>query len=560
MKGIQDTSSSTLRQLLGNGLRYNIPKFQRDYSWTTEQWDDLWQDIEAVRTGEEPAHYLGYLVLQTDDDKNYRVIDGQQRMTTLSLLIVAVVKVLQDLIDGGTDPEKNTIRRDTFRNSYVGYLDPVSLVAENKLSLNRNNDAFYRQKIVPLHPLPQRGLNSSEKLMKSCFNWFYSKLKQQFSTGESIASYLDEIVDKLFFTVIIVNDELNAFRVFETLNARGVQLSSADLLKNYIFSVVDASGSHKSELAEIESLWSNVISKLGNQKFPEFLRVYWNSKNKTARKSELFKVIRRSVTEKGGAFKLIRELENSADVYIALKNPEDELWNGQQKIQQLLRDIKLFQVRQPIALLLAAYEKLSIQQFTNVLRAVVVISFRYNVIGGLNPNDQEVVYNNAALNIRNDQPFEEKMLDSIYPNDDSFQTAFSNVEFRRTARGHRLSRYILGKIEKQAHQNHVDYFSSTFSVEHILPEHPNAGSWDHIPDDTLERCVYRLGNLALLERGLNEEAGSGGYAKKKEVLARSSIVSTASIPVRYAEWDEAAISGRQRYLGKVATGVWRLGT
>ena len=80
MKGIQDTTSSTLRQLLGNGLTYGIPKFQRDYSWENEQWDDLWQDIQSVVNGVEPGHYLGYLVLQTKDDKNFRVIDGQQHL------------------------------------------------------------------------------------------------------------------------------------------------------------------------------------------------------------------------------------------------------------------------------------------------------------------------------------------------------------------------------------------------------------------------------------------------------------------------------------------------
>lgn len=424
MKGIQDTSSSTLRQLLGNGLRYNIPKFQRDYSWTNEQWDDLWQDIEAVRKGEEPAHYLGYLVLQTKDDKNYRVIDGQQRMTTLSLLILAVIKVLEDFIEKGIDPEKNKIRSQTFRNSYIGYLDPVSLVAVNKLSLNRNNDDFYRQKLVSLQNLPIRGLNSSEKLMKNCFNWFYNQIRRQFSTGESIASYLDEIIDKLFFTVITVNDELNAFRVFETLNARGVQLSSADLLKNYLFSVVDAQGSHSSEINEIESLWSNVIAKLGSQRFPEFLRVFWNSKNKTVRKSELFKVIRRSINDKGDAFSLIRDLENSADVYIALRNPDDELWIGENKIKGYLEDLKLFQVRQPIALLLAAYDHLTIPEFTKVLKAITIISFRYNVIGGLNPNDQEVIYNNIALKLRRGETFEERLLEPVYPKDNVLKLNF----------------------------------------------------------------------------------------------------------------------------------------
>lgn len=129
MKGIQDTSSQTLRQLLGNGLRYTIPKFQRDYSWTLEQWDDLWQDMEAVRRGDEPAHYLGYLVLQTANDKEYTVIDGQQRMITLSLLVLAVVKALQDLIEQGKEADANQTRVTAFRNAYIGTLNPVSLVA-----------------------------------------------------------------------------------------------------------------------------------------------------------------------------------------------------------------------------------------------------------------------------------------------------------------------------------------------------------------------------------------------------------------------------------------------
>jgi uncharacterized protein with ParB-like and HNH nuclease domain len=558
MQGIQDTSSRTLRQLLGNGLRYNIPKFQRDYSWTMEQWDDLWQDIDMVRNGEEPAHYLGYLVLQTQDDKNYKVIDGQQRMTTLSVLILAVIKVLQDLVESGVNPKQNTARIDSFRSSYIGYLDPVTLVSQNKLTLNRNNDDFYRQKLVPLQRLPQRGLNSSEKLMRDCFIWFHNRLKQQFTTGESVAGYLDEIIDKLFFTVITVNDELNAFRVFETLNARGVQLSSADLLKNYLFSIVDTPGSHASEIAEIESLWSKVIAKLGNQKFPEFLRVYWNSRNKTVRKSELFKVIRRSIRNKQEAFQLIRKLENSADIYIALRNPGDELWITKPDISQFLEALKLFQVRQPIALLLASYEHLDKSNFTKILKAIVMVSFRYNVIGGLNPNDQEVVYNQSALKIRRGESFSFAWLDQIYPEDDSFETAFSNIEFKRTARGHKIIRYILGNIEKQLYQNPIDYQSATFSIEHILPENPEEGAWDHIPDDTLDRCVYRLGNLALLEKNLNKDANSKGYAHKREILTRSSVQSTANIPNHYDQWNEQSIISRQRQLARVAKGIWRL--
>lgn len=83
MKGIRDTSSETYRKLMGSGLWYEIPKFQRDYSWETEHWDDLWQDIQTILNEEESEHSMGYLVLQTSDNKKYKVIDGQQRLTTL---------------------------------------------------------------------------------------------------------------------------------------------------------------------------------------------------------------------------------------------------------------------------------------------------------------------------------------------------------------------------------------------------------------------------------------------------------------------------------------------
>ena len=125
--------------------------------------------------------------------------------------------------------------------------------------------------MIPLEEFPKRGLNSSEKLMKSCFDWYYQKILN-FNDGSEIAKFVDTIADKLFFTVITVNDELNAYKVFETLNARGVQLSSADLLKNYLFSVVDPNTNNKKdqELNELETLWTNILSKLGVEKYKIF--------------------------------------------------------------------------------------------------------------------------------------------------------------------------------------------------------------------------------------------------------------------------------------------------
>ena len=123
-----NTANQTFRQLMGNGLLYRVPPFQRDYSWTEEEWDDLWEDILGLLEEEgEPAHYMGYLVLQSADNKQFEIIDGQQRLTTISILILASLNNLQNLVNQDIDADKNQRRKDNLQNSYIGYIDPVTL-------------------------------------------------------------------------------------------------------------------------------------------------------------------------------------------------------------------------------------------------------------------------------------------------------------------------------------------------------------------------------------------------------------------------------------------------
>ncbi|WP_444626709.1 DUF262 domain-containing protein [Flavobacterium columnare] len=133
MRGIRDTSNKTYRQLIGNGLRFEIPKFQRDYSWEVEQWDDLWLDLISLFEDEESEHYMGCLVLQTSNNKIFSIIDGQQRLTTMSLLILSVLKCLDDLINNNVDSDNNNRRKEALRNSYIGNINPVTLISDNKI-------------------------------------------------------------------------------------------------------------------------------------------------------------------------------------------------------------------------------------------------------------------------------------------------------------------------------------------------------------------------------------------------------------------------------------------
>ncbi|MDP4700841.1 MAG: DUF262 domain-containing HNH endonuclease family protein [Saprospiraceae bacterium] len=557
MKGIQGTSNKTYRQLMGNGLRYEIPKFQRDYSWEAEHWDDLWQDIRALLADEDNEHYMGYLVLQTSNNKEFQIIDGQQRLTTMSLLILSTLKCLKELVDSGIEAENNLKRKDSLLNSYIGYVDPVTLISNNKLKLNRNSDDYYKQHLVLLKELPLRNTNSSEKHMRECFNWYYDRIKKEFNTGESLAAFIDNIVDKLFFTVIEVTDQLNAFKVFETLNARGVQLSSADLLKNYLFFVVDETKPHISEIEELENIWSKIVGKLGEQKFEDYLRYYWNSINKSVGKKNLFKNVKGNIKSKEQVFELIRNLNDTADLYLAIQNPEDEFWRDKPEIRKSLKELKLFQIRQINSLFLSALRNLEVENFRKLAKICSVISFRYNIIGGLNPNAQEDVYNTVALKISSNKRFEVADFQSIYVSDLNFENDFSTKEFKNTTRNHKIVKYILSKIEVYQHKNEIDPESDLFTIEHILPENAD-DTWGNFTFEEINRSVYRMGNLTLLERKLNREAGQKGYVEKMVLFAQSNSELTKTLPDNFNTWNEDKLAARQRDLAKHAKAIWKI--
>ncbi len=559
MEGIKDTSTISLRKILGNGLTYLVPKFQRDYSWETEHWDDLWLDMIDLYNDVETSHYMGYLVFQTSDNKLHKIIDGQQRLTTISLLIISILKRLKELEETGIDAEKNKLRREQLQNSYIGFIDPVTLIAKNKLELNRNNDDFYKHYIVPLANLPQRGRNASEKLMKACFEWFYKKTTSLYKTGEELTRFIEKIVDKLFFTVITVGDELNAYKVFETLNARGVKLSTADLLKNYLFSIVDSNEkeTRKEEFELLEYLWSELLRKLGSEKLPEYIRYYWNSKNKTVRKNDLFKTLKSNIKDKANVFALLRDLVEKADIFVAILSPEDEYWNNHTlELRNSLRELKIFGAKQQISLLISGKSNLTDPKFTELVKYCSIVYMRYNIIGGLNPNEQEGIFNKLALDIQNNKDYNKSDFLEIYPSDEEFEVAFSNKEFTNTSRNNKVTKYILTKIENYISQADFDFQSDRNTIEHILPENPD-DTWD-IEDDVRNRCRYRLGNLTLLEKNKNSHLKNKSYDQKRIVFQNSKFAITKDIAADYSHWGEEEISRRQNILAKKAKTIWRI--
>lgn len=557
-----NTSSATYNQLISNGGVFKVPAYQRDYSWEEEYWEDLWLDILGL--AEEKVHYMGYIVLQADskDSKKFYIIDGQQRFATLSILVLAVIKVINDWIGEGIDVEDNKQRIEILQNQYLSFKPATSLILTSKLELNHNNNNFYKSFILRLRKPTNIGkLKPSEKKLLYAFNYFYEKVKDKFlktKSGEEISKFLNEYVgDNLIFTTITVNDDLNAYKVFETLNARGVKLSATDLLKNLLFSIVAKTS--EAEIEEAERQWYNINNTLGFQEFPTFLRHYWNSRNTLERKQTLYKALKKTINTRDDVFKILEDLEKLSPVYVALSNSIDSIWSKPDDSKNV-DALSIFGVSQCYPLLLSAYEVLSDSEFTKLLRDCVIISFRYNVIGGLNPNIMEDVYNKAAIKIAKNEVSTSREifndLKSIYVTDENFKSAFS-TKIINSKRYRKLVRYILFCLEKQISGNSYDDSDTKITIEHILPENASDIWNKYFNVDEQDIYTYRLGNYTLLEDGKNKDCGDKLYEEKLPIYETSRYSITKEYCI-FEEWTPASLRKRQDRLANFASSIWKI--
>lgn len=561
-----NTDTEDLKELLSNGKSYRVPPYQRDYSWKQEHWEDLWEDLATVEANHED-HYMGAIVLESGERKQFRVIDGQQRMATLSILILACVDYLYGLASEGVDTTANHERAALLESSYLGAKDPATLRITPKLKLNANDDDFFQLNLAQRKP-PQggvRGLRDSERLLWECFQFFKGKVQGKFSRkkqGEGVAGFVSEIVtERLVFISVRVQDQLSAYPVFETLNARGLELTETDLLKNYLLSLADRLS--RSQMDPVLRQWARITARVGIASFPQFLRHHLNSHREYVRQKQLFKAIKRDVTTLNHVFELLDRLEKDAAWFEALDDCGSQFWLDYQGAKENVRVLNLFNVSQYTPLVLAAKDVFTApQDVVEVLRYCAVLSVRFNGVSRRSTHILEEIYNRAALEMRRGAATTLKSvrqaLRPIYIPDDEFEADFSALRLRnRSTSGKRL-RYVLAKIERQLSGADITDEGMTATVEHILPENSGEAGWEHFSAEAHERSYERVGNYSLLERGLNgQQAGNAAFAQKLTVYEQSQYRTSKDL-ARFSDWTEETIAKRQSDMARVAKAVWAL--
>lgn len=568
-KNYLETKSVNLLELLSNGKSYSVPLYQRDYSWNQDQWEDLLEDIQ--RLTDDDLHYMGSIVLQfSNDGKEMIIIDGQQRITTLSILIVSVISILKDLISQNIEIEKNEQRIKALEG-YICKQSASTLMKSPRLQLNDHNNSFFNQYIINLEELPKevrKKSSTSNQLIYKALEFFKENLIRHFAQNgaerdaEKIVAYIEVILEKFCFIQIAVEDELNAYTLFETLNARGTELTATDLLKNYLFSLSD-----NESIKVMQKDWRNITEQIKTQDIPQFLRYYINSRQDFITQSQLFKTISKQIKNGKEAYDFIQDLKRFCIIYKALKDPEDDLWKDYgefNEIKKRLDELKLFKMKQHISLLMSAYDKIfpkKPNEFVRILEICSIIVFRYVVIGRNQTNQMEKIFNKCSVKIYNEEittareVFEN--LKSLYVNDETFEKEFSTHSINLDSNP-KLIYYILEKLEYQFAETKNKKIGENVSVEHILPKKMTE-YWDqYFSSEEQDHLLSRLGNYILLNRKINKKLGQEDYPTKCKVFEKSTFAITQQVAKNYTEWNPTNIRKNQEAYASFAKQIWRL--
>ena len=559
-----DTHTANFADVVGNGKIYAIPPYQRDYSWGVEQWEDLWNDVIEMAQKPDDRHYMGALVVEAKSDREFLVIDGQQRLVTLSIFALVIIRRLIDLAERGVEPDANRERAETLRIQYIGSKNPASLLLVSKLTLNETDDAFYQDYLVEgRDPRNPRGLPRSNRALLDCQRWMARRLElisPRSDDGKFLAELLNEtIARQLLFILITVDDELNAYTVFETLNARGIDLSSTDLLKNYLFSRVRT----KTDLTTLQRRWRRLIQTVRQERFPEFLRYHLLCEMPQVRSNHLYKIVRGRIQNTQNVFDLVRDLEDRAELYAALADVSHEFWIDNPDCRPHIRERLLYRSQQAMPLLFVAWERFDRREFARVLRLVNVFTFRYTTVSNLNTNELEPLYHRAAKSVIDGVATNAggvfRILREAYVDDGKFRQDFEYLELSTSGQGKHLARYILCRLESDASGADIDFETDSGTIEHILPENPTDEWFEGYDEKQFAQSVDRLGNLALLEANRNREVGNGLFAQKLAAYESSRYGTTRAIADNQPEaWTPEHIAKRQRLLALRAAHIWRV--
>ncbi|WP_406508465.1 DUF262 domain-containing protein [Streptomyces sp. NBC_00212] len=579
---IKHAARQTLGQLIGaNNPPVEVPDdSQRQYAWGKKEVDTYWSDIQkfmkARQTGSEASteYFIGPIVTITDDKVTSRsLLDGQQRLTTSTILIAAIRDTLGQMASTEARLMANNIQRD-----YIARKDGRHSRPQLFLTLSLFDRDFFKDFIQDWNETTGKVVSTekptrpSHKLIQDAYSNFQTHITNAIANiplDDERLDWLDDLKDCLVKGLVFVEIQTptssDANEVFETINSRGKDLSTVDLVRNFLME----KSRDDAEKGRVNNAWQALLDRFERREdIEKFLRHFWVSRHGDVRSHSLYTTIRSHLTtrfdEELPRYEVrhfAAELQDASGRYIDLivSGTDHEPLNG------LLDEVRALGADAAYPLLLAVSGKTNYSEMCRVAREILTFYVRWTVVGRRESTLLEEKLFGLAKAVNGGLPLESasRQIRDWIPDDETFRSDFEKAPVPRSTQ----ARYLLTKIEQHLRisagvDDVVVANTSTVHVEHIYPQSPapeyrfsEHGTW-----------INRLGNQTLLLGRKNRAASNRTFPDKAAAYESSSLLVTTNTGLSRlwdadnSAWSTQGIVDRQRDLAKIAVEVWPIDT
>lgn len=571
-----EAKESSFIEITSNENKFEIPFFQRAYVWKEENWKRLFDDLfQSYKDKSSP--FLGSIILKRNQGLNNicYVIDGQQRLTTFSILLKSII----DQINKKVTSFENCL----FDENYNG--------RDIKISHSHIDRQRYEEVLT----------NKQNKYISNniydCYNYFTNVVKENFTSEEEKFNFAKDLISKNVFVVVNIKQEEDEQKIFDSINSTGEKLTATDIIKNAIFDKALKISNENKAIDLYEKYWQNIFEKNEEE------LLFWNSENKVARTSGRVRseILLHSVAiilgfydiSKGDKIEqlssiyknyiknfdindieqFLNDIKRFAKIFRKIQSTEEsDVFSYVNKEQMFFHTIKEFDANtfMPLSLLLIdrlSNDKEELYQCFNLIQSFIVYRYlcKYETSGYnkmiqriistiLKSEDDDIIYI-----IRND--FENT--DYGLPSNEEITSSFFDIKKNKQAK------YILFWIELFREYKNKDYkdrdsLNYVYQLEHLMPQKWEK-NWNIGKDnDDMEKLIYQIGNMTLLKGKLNSLISNADWNTKLNGDGKSRtqcISKNADLMINKelldkSEWREKEINIRSKELINDFFQIW----
>ena len=564
--------AKTIKTILSSQKQFVIPRFQREYSWDKKNYQEFFNDIlkgisfDKDNNIKNTQYFLGTMLFigsYIDESENeIEVIDGQQRLTTITILFSVMSDIFKRL-------KEKKLSEAIFK--YIMMQDDNG----NKIRVIKSKSSYpyfswFIQDIDKKQPVDAN--TEEEKCILETYNYFKESLEEQkirrqlkiltkmsffeqVDYIEILKSLRDQVLNSIVISISSKNKEQGNL-IFEILNAKGKRLAEIDLIKNKIFEIL--SEKEPADIAEVkwENIKKNLNSSNENIGLATFYRHFWISKYKKVAAKDLYLQFLKEITTKEECINLLCEMEEESKTYINIINPSRNDYNNRKEYFWLVQSLNVlsnyFNIIQVRVVLLALFDAkqrniIHMKELKDTIQLLEKFHFAFNAVTSKKSNKFESLYSTFSNSLRKCKDNDEAKnlirtelvapLMEMIPAFEEFKTNFCMLTYSKKQKKNNMkTKYVLYKIH--SYYSGKEIFEEDASVEHIIAESEGNKS-------------LNIGNLILIETDINNRLSNMPYKEKKDFYKQSKYKEVADFALENSEWSVEKIYSRAENLAEL---------